>query len=64
MRLSNNDIDAKVARRIVLRNQFVLARKSCGHEIYKRGNETIVLPSGRLCAMIWRRLCKTHRLKI
>lgn len=64
MRLSNNDIDAKVARRIVLNNHFVLSRKSGSHEIYKRGNETIVLKAGRLCAMIWRRLCKTHRLKI
>jgi predicted RNA binding protein YcfA (HicA-like mRNA interferase family) len=58
------DVKYKVARRIVLKNGFRLARQSSSHEIYKRDNETLVLTTHEVCAVLWRRLVKEHSLRV
>ena len=50
-------------RRIVLRNGFVEQRHGkSSHAKFKRVSEVIVLSTLGVSQMIWRRLCKTHKL--
>lgn len=62
--MGTSDVKYKDARRIVLKNGFVLARKSSSHEIYKRDKETLVLTTHEVCAVLWRRLVKEHSLQV
>lgn len=56
-------ISLREAKRYVKDNGFELVRKKGDHFIYKRGDETLTL-NCKLNQMVWRRLVRTHNLKV
>lgn len=49
--------------KIVKNNGFIYIRSKGGHDIYKRNNETLSVPSNYINPMLFRRLMREHNLK-
>lgn len=56
-------VSTREAEKILAENGFTLLRKNGDHKIYARGPERCTINQG-LNKMVWRRLVKTHHLKV
>lgn len=48
---------------ILKNNNYVYERSSGGHDIYKKGDKTLSVPSKKINPMLFRRLMKEFNLK-
>lgn len=49
--------------RIIRNNHFIYDHSSGGHDIYKRNEEVLSIPSNKINPMLFRRLMKEYNLK-
>lgn len=63
MSMSTKTYTRKEAVRILLNNGYELVRKNQGHDLYKKGNDTIALPN-RLNKMLFQGEIKRHNLEV
>ena len=54
---------ARECRLIVKNNGFEYDHSTGGHDIYKKGEAVLSLPSGKINPMMFRRLMKENNLK-
>ena len=63
MSMSTKTYTRKEAVRILLNNGYELVRKNQGHDLYKKGNDTIALPN-RLNKMLFQGEIRRHNLEV
>ena len=57
-------LNPREARRVLRDNGFVYIKSKGDHDIFERGNERITVTAVGLNRMVWKRMVKTHSLKV
>jgi len=60
--MHNTGYKLKDVEPIILRNGFHFVTQRGSHRKYKRGNAFLIVRSNDINRMIWRRLCREHKL--